>query len=144
VIQIARVDYPNTPPDLKRLLVRRARGVAGVHGQVVIDQTDPDEFGATALRAHVDREDGSAQTPQVVLLDAALAEHVLAAVTRLVEDPAALGAQAGSPWAWTVELDWAGRVTHLEVHGTPTDAALHGVLEAAARLLDDQSPSTVS
>ena len=134
MIQIARVDYPNMPPDLRQLLLERARGVGRVHGRVTIEPTDPDGQLDQMLQARV--ESGTGQDPRVVLLDAALAEHVLAAVTALLEDPAALREQAGSPWAWSVELDLGGRVTHLDVHGMPSDEALHGVLEEAARLLD--------
>ncbi len=138
MIQIARVDYPNVPPDLRRLLVERALGVAGVHGRVTIEPTDPDGQLDQALQARV--ESDVSQSPRVVLLDAALAEHVLAAVTTLIDDPEALREQAGSPWAWNVELDWGGHVTHLEVHGAPSDEALHGVLEAVARMLDIGDP----
>ncbi|MCB0877492.1 MAG: hypothetical protein KDC46_00725 [Thermoleophilia bacterium] len=134
MIQIARVDYPNMPPDLRRLLIERAHGVAGVHGRVTIEPTDPDGQLDQVLQASIEVD--ASQDPQVVMLDAALAEHVIAAVSRLVEDPEAQHEQAGSPWAWSVELDWGGHVTHVEVHGAPSDEALHGVLEAATRLLD--------
>ena len=146
MIQIARVDYPNMPPDLRRLLVERAQGVTGVHGRVTIEPTDPDGQLDQLLQAKVEVD--ASQEPQVVLLDAALAEHVLAAVTALLEDVELQHEQAGSPWAWSVELDWGGHVTHLEVHGAPSDEALHGVLEAATRLIDeraagqDRSPSS--
>jgi hypothetical protein len=140
MIQVARVDYDNLPPQLRQLLVERAQGVGRVHGRVYIEPVDADGEGGRpgrALRARVEPA-GSAQSPGTVLLDAALAEHVLAAVSALLADPdpAVRAEQAGSPWSWNVVLDWDGRLVRMQVHGVPADEALHGVLEIAARLLD--------
>lgn len=136
MIQIARVDYPNLPPDLRRLLVRRAQGTGPVSG-VHIEPLDVDAGDGSQRRALGARIDDDAQDPRTVLLDAALAEHVLAAIPRLLAstDPDR-AEQAGSPWAWEVEVDWGGVVSHHELHGVPSDEALVGVLEIVASLLD--------
>jgi AcrR family transcriptional regulator len=142
VIQIARVDYENTPPQLRQLLIERSRGVGRIHGRVFIEPVDAeDEQGMPRRLLGARVEAGAAQDPRTVLLDAALAEHVLEAVGALLADPdpAPRAQQAGSPWTWSVVLDWGGRTTRLQVHGAPSDEALHGVLEIAARLLDEHS-----
>ena len=138
MIQIARVDYPNTPKEFDYLTVNRTGGIVGAHEQVHIEPVDADEaahqgdgrrLGAT-IHAFV-------QEPRTVLLDAALAEHILEIIQPLASlTPLPAAPPPGADmYQWTVELSWGGTITHFEVHGVSSDAALHGVLEVAARLL---------